>query len=134
MCWLSAGRLGATPDGACVRKIRVVTVVTPPRLLPNIVSELLAEAPGIELVASAAGDDDLSSVVRQAMADVVVVAEDAAGLPLGCARLLTEFPRLRVVSIQAGATEGCVRRDGDRPLTLGELSLPRLLAAIRGSG
>ena len=113
-------------------EIRVVMAMAPP-LLADMIGELLAAEHDIQLVAEVASEDDLPVAVRRASADVVVMAVNDEGLPVSCRALLAEFPDLRVVTVEAGATQASLRCDGNPPVVFTELSPAHLRSAIRQS-
>jgi DNA-binding NarL/FixJ family response regulator len=122
--------LRATPEEPRVPEIRVVMAMAPP-LLADMVGELLARERDIRLVGEVANVNDLPARVRETEADVVVMAAEDEALPPGCRALLTEFPELHVVTVEAGATKASLRCDGNPPLVFTELSPAHLLSAIR---
>jgi len=90
-----------------VTSIRVVLVGIP-QLLADIVEELIARQPDIELVASVDSSRDLRRAVRRAQPDVILCRASGTRLPATYYELIEAHPHLRVLAIEANDRTGFV--------------------------
>src|SRR5437870_12852766 len=102
-----------------------------PRMLCDIVADVLSAEPDMEVVGVLSSRGKLRATVAETRADVVVLALGDSRLPKDCERLLRAHPRLRVLGVTSEGRRGFLF--GLRPLkaSLGELSPQRLVNAIR---
>lgn len=87
--------------------IRVILVGIP-QLLADIVEELIARQPDIELVGSVAANRDLRRAIRRARPDVILCRASGAGLPAVYGEILEGHPHLRLLAIEASERTGFV--------------------------
>jgi hypothetical protein len=88
-----------------VTSIRVILVGIP-QLLADIVEELIARQPDIELVGAVEASRDLRRTVRRTQPDVIVCRASGARLPPAYCELLEAHPHLRVLAIEASDRTG----------------------------
>jgi hypothetical protein len=89
--------------GTTVTSIRVILVGIP-QLLADIVEELIARQPDMEIVGSVASSRDLRRAIRRARPDVVLCG--GTRLPPALCALLEAHPHLRVLAIEASGRAG----------------------------
>jgi len=102
-----------------------------PRMLCDILADVLSAEPDMEVVGVLSSRDRLRATVAETRADVVVLALRDSRLPQDCGRLLRAHPRIRVLGVTSEGRRGFLF--GLRPLkaSLGELSPQRLVNTIR---
>ena len=112
------------------RRTRIL-LVEMPRILCDILADVLSAEPDMEVVGVLSGRGKLRATVAKTRADVVVLALGDSRLPEDCGRLLRAHPRIRVLGVTSEGRRGFLF--GLRPLkaSLGELSPQRLVNAIR---
>jgi hypothetical protein len=114
-----------------VSRTRVV-IYPMPRLLHDILHQLLGELEGVELVDVSRDAGDLAAAASRAEADVVIAGEaDAA--PPAVGSLLDQVPRARALVVSHDGSSGVVYelRPVRRPL--GELSAATLRQVVRAA-
>jgi chemotaxis response regulator CheB len=104
-----------------------------PRLLMDVVSAILAQAPGVVIVARIDGDADFVPSVRSLQPDVVVLQETGAIGQGDYTALLAAGVGLRVVAISATGSDGALYRARGRPALMQGLSAAELVCAVRGT-
>jgi hypothetical protein len=112
--------------------VRVVLAVRP-RLLRELLRDLLNRQPDMEVVAEPAGSLDL--LARAGRADLVLTSGGEDGLPGPCTHLLAEYPGLAVLTLPAGSRAAVLYRGGHGAKEIDVRSPQILLEAIRtGAG
>jgi hypothetical protein len=102
------------------------------RILGDIVRSALADAPGVEV---AGGPVDVQSTLEAARSlrpSVVICGTPPDAAPGLYEALLDAHPRLRIVELGSDGRRARVHELIPRVIELGEVSLPRLVAAVRG--
>jgi hypothetical protein len=90
-----------------VPHIRVILVGIP-RLLADIVEELIARQPDIELVGSVVADRNLGRVIERARPDVILCRASGTVLPAAYCEILEAEPYVRLLAIEASDRTGFV--------------------------
>jgi DNA-binding NarL/FixJ family response regulator len=99
-----------------------------PRLLAEIVTEVVGSGPDLELAGSVAATADVVRRVERLGADVAIMGFDDENL---VASLLTERPRLKILALAGDSREAWLYSLGAERVRLGELSPEGLVAAVR---
>jgi DNA-binding NarL/FixJ family response regulator len=102
-----------------------------PRMLYDVVSQILSAEPDMLVVAEGVEDDVLVARVERERPDVVVVAVPAGAPPALCGELLSRFPRLTVVTLEDRGQRGSIYTLRPMRVRLDDLSSARLVDAIR---
>ncbi len=119
----------ADVEAPVVERTRVV-LVGMPLMLRDIVNEVLASEPDLEVVGEFPDATELTAAVEQTDAAVVVAGEAAADLP-SIRALLAARPRVSVLAIARNAREGVVYRLTPTRVPIGDVSPETLLQAVR---
>jgi hypothetical protein len=93
--------------GATVTSTRVILIGIP-QLLADIVEELIARQPDMEVVGSVASNRGLRRVIRRARPDVVLCGVGGTRLPPAYGAILEAHPHVRVLAIEASGRTGFV--------------------------
>src|SRR5438477_7693313 len=104
-----------------------------PRMLHDVVSELLGAEKDMRIVASSVSEGDLGEDVQREHPDVVVVAVPSGDPPRLCDELMSRFPRLIVVALEDRGQHGSVYLPRPMRFRFSELSGAGLVDAIRGA-
>jgi hypothetical protein len=102
------------------------------RILADIVRSALADAPGVEI---AGGPVDLQSTLEATRAlrpSVLICGTPPDAAPGLYEALFDAHPRLRIVELGADGRRARVHQLVPRVVELGEVSLGRLVAVVRG--
>jgi hypothetical protein len=99
-----------------------------PLLLEEIVTELLAREPDLELAGSVELTAGVARKAEQVDADFAIVGSDDENL---VASLLTERPRLNILALAGDSGEAWLYSRGRERARLGELAPEGLVAAVR---
>ncbi len=99
-------------------------------MLTSLITELIG-SPQIEVIRGRAGAD-LSSLVAESGAAVVIMPGDASGFTEAGRRLLDERARLRVLALGEHARSGVLGDLAIRTVDLEDLSTQTLLDAVTG--
>lgn len=84
-----------------MEKIKVL-VASQPRIMRDIVVELVSSQPDIEVMAEVRDDSQISELVRELSPDCVIVALDKSDNRLEiCDRLLEHQPHLKILALAA---------------------------------
>lgn len=92
-----------------VEQIRILLAVHP-RMLREVLTGLLAQAPDIEVVGQVDDPVELLVAVQQSEANVVVMASKSGEMPPVCSHLFCEYPGLLVVVIATDTDQAQVYR------------------------
>src|SRR5439155_241883 len=83
-----------------------ILLVEMPRMLCDIVADVLSAEPDMEVVGVLSSRGKLRATVAETRADVVVLALGDSRLPKDCERLLRAHPRLRVLGVTSEGRRG----------------------------
>ncbi len=103
-----------------------------PRVMRDIIRDLLTGQPDIELVGETSADVDLSELVHATRADVVVMGLDRAETGTG-ERLAELYPGLRFLGVVGDGRDAVMYELRPHCHSLGEVSPNTLLTAMRGA-
>ncbi len=116
-----------------MQKVRVL-LSGRPRLLSEVIRNMIEHQPDMELVGEAADTIGLLRAAGETAVDVVIVTLlDAEGEAQICHRLLAEYPHLRIVTLSAKGETACLYQSGAAGLRIQEPSGASLLDAIRAA-
>lgn len=77
-----------------------ILVANEPMLMRELLVEMLAEEPWIEIVEQVAQEAEIRDLVQQTAPDLLVVTAEKPGKrPAICDALLKEFPALRIIAV-----------------------------------
>jgi DNA-binding NarL/FixJ family response regulator len=77
-----------------------VLVANRPKLMREVMVEMLACEPGIEVVGEVPDESQILTEVRNKLPDLLVIAlDEAAGRPPICDRVLSEYPQVRIIAV-----------------------------------
>jgi chemotaxis response regulator CheB len=102
-----------------------------PRMLYDVVSQILSAEPDMFLVAESVDDDVLAEYVDRERPDVVIVAVPAGAPPALFGDLLSRFPWLTVVALEDRGQHGSIYTRRPMRVRLDDLSSAGLVNAIR---
>jgi DNA-binding NarL/FixJ family response regulator len=102
-----------------------------PRMLVDIVKDVIASHEDIEVAGEIEGHTGLLAAAIQTQADVVVLREPAGSASEIYRELLHGRPRLKILAITADGRRGFLHHLQPRVVALGELSPSSLIDAIR---
>jgi DNA-binding NarL/FixJ family response regulator len=115
-------------SGAALEQTRVI-LVEMPRMLREIVREVVANEPDLEVVDEADRDAALAAIRASGACVVITQREEPACESIG--RWLDTRPQVRVLALSSDGRDGAVYELRPEKRLLGEISPPTLLAAIR---
>lgn len=98
----------------------------------EIIRDLLSDEPGLDLVAEAVADVDLSGLVNATRADVLVMSLPDAELSDAASRVLELHPRVRLLGVVADGRDAILYELRPHHRSLGDVSPDALVAALRG--
>src|SRR2546430_12206704 len=81
-----------------------------PRMLCDILADVLSAEPDMEVVGVLSSRGKLRATVAETRADVVVLALRDSRLPDDCGRLLHAHPRIRVLGVTSDGRRGLDRK------------------------
>lgn len=102
-----------------------------PRMLRDIVRDVLAQDPAFEVVGEVPWSLDLTLAARSFDAEVVIAGATASDAPT-IGRLLEARPKARVLTIADDGAQTMLYRMTPQTVALGDLSPESLLQAMRG--
>jgi hypothetical protein len=105
-----------------------ILLVALPRILEEIVSDILSSERGLEVVDTFRKVDSLPRKVARARPDVVVLGRDDPPL---AAALLEQSPRLKVLAVVGGGQDSWLYDLIPERTRLGALSPSRLVGAVQ---
>ena len=77
-----------------------VLIANQPKLMRELLVELLAEEPWIEIVGQVTQEAEIRDLVQRTAPDLLVVTADRPGKrPAICDELLREYPALRIIAV-----------------------------------
>jgi DNA-binding NarL/FixJ family response regulator len=113
------------------RRTRIL-VTSVPRLLRELLRNLIAEEPDLEVVGDAVDPVDVLIATGQTQADVVLLTWPPSGeMPATCTRLLGAYPDLLVIGIRADGRGHYTVHQANVTETQCPMSLANVLAAVR---
>jgi len=111
-----------------------VLVGSLPRVLCDVIKQLLDGQSDIALVAQTTGDGDLLAAAREARPDVIILGLTDPELPPIGEALLWQAPAVRILAVIADDGRGFLYELRPQRAALGELSAEGLVEAIRAVG
>jgi DNA-binding NarL/FixJ family response regulator len=114
-----------------MKKIRILLANNRPRIMREVMKQLIERQPDMEIVAEILDLSALSRVAAEAAADVIIVAlEDSDALRLG-RQLLAERPEMAILALAAKGNAAFIEqvRLGHREIA--EPSEATILSALR---
>jgi DNA-binding NarL/FixJ family response regulator len=126
---------GCDPEDRRVPDVatRRVLLLDMPRLLCDLVRDVLSEQPDLEVVAELHDDSQLDEAVTRTAPNFVIVGTDRAELSEACKELFELRPRLKVLALATEGGRSVVWELAPNYVQLGEMSPESLLAALRQS-
>jgi len=109
-----------------------VLLVGMPRMLRELVRDLVDDAGAVEIIGEASSDATAVAIARKEHVDVIVAGVESGGLPPEYDRLMAERPHLRVVAVASNGRHGTIHELRPHKQALGELGRETLLAAVCG--
>lgn len=109
-----------------------VAIVDLPRVMRDIIRDLVSGERGIDLVAETSADVDLSGLVDATRADVLVMSLPDEGLPRAASQMLAEHPGVRLLGVVADGRDAVLYELRPHHRSLGDVSPGALVAALRG--
>lgn len=107
-----------------------IVLIDMPRMLRDIVKELVLAQPDMQIVGEYEADTSLGAAVERTEAEFVI-----SGVPTdeaGAGALLGERPHVKVLAVEADARQTFLWELRPQKVALGEISPRTLLGAIRG--
>ncbi len=101
-----------------------------PRLLQEVIGEVVAGYASFELVGRQTRDAD--AAIDAVQPDVLILVNDATQTEQQIARLRTRYPALRIVSLDAAGNQATAYEPGSAPRHVSEVSPTKLLSLLRG--
>jgi DNA-binding NarL/FixJ family response regulator len=101
-----------------------------PRILRDIVAQLIAEQPDMRVVGTFA-DDIALDALADLEPDVIVLGSDGAGTPALCRGLVQQRPALKVLAVQMDGRRTWLYEMRPHQTLIGEISPATLLDTIR---
>ena len=114
-----------------MRQIRVL-LARMPRMLLDILSNIVASEPDMVVAGWVKDDEDLLAATRRARASVILVGRAAEDEQEKYASLLRARPKLKVVAIAGDGKTSLLYELRPQRVPLGEISADALRKAIRG--
>ncbi len=105
-----------------------------PRMLRDILQQLVAAEPDMEVVPEAAEAGAAGASLAERGIDVLVITNRGGLLPRNCRRLLDRAPHLRIVVLTPDGRMATVYRLVLQSTLCEDVSPEQLLAAVRSSG
>jgi DNA-binding NarL/FixJ family response regulator len=111
-----------------------VLLASRPKMLSDVIKNLIEYQPDMEVVGEVIDPIRLLLVTRETMADVIIVTPlKSNGEPKICQHLLSEHPRLRIVTLSANGETAFLYESNSRKKRIDEPSGQSILGAIRES-
>jgi DNA-binding NarL/FixJ family response regulator len=89
-----------------VRRVRVL-VANRPRLMRELVLEVIADLPDIEVIGEIQNENDLAQAVEEAEPDVLILALDGDDKRVAqCGFLLGRYPQMRILALAPEKNRG----------------------------
>ena len=114
-----------------MKKIRILLANNRPRIMREVMRQLIARQPDMEIVAEVLDLSALSRVAEETAADVIIVAlEDSNALRLG-SQLLAERPEMALLALAAQGDAAFIERVCLGRREIAEPSEANILSALR---
>jgi DNA-binding NarL/FixJ family response regulator len=101
-----------------------------PRILRDIVAQLITEQPDMHVVGTFADDVGLDTLT-DLQPDVIVIGSDGVGVPALCRGLVQQRPALKVLAVQMDGRRTWLYEMRPHQTLIGEISPATLLDTIR---
>lgn len=108
-----------------------VLLVGMSKMLSDIITAALAQAPEIVVIGNVSRGEDVAFEIRLANVDAVIMEVSELGVPENFAPLLRSFPALKVVAIDSSGHTGYVHQLRPFSIRLAELSAEILQSVLR---
>ncbi len=102
-------------------------------MLRDTFTQLVAGQPDMEFVGDLADPLSLLLAAGQTRPDAVIVRLQDSEFPGICSHLLSEHPHIKVVGVTADGRSACLYELRPQKMSLGEVSPPEVLDAIRAA-
>jgi DNA-binding NarL/FixJ family response regulator len=103
-------------------------------ILGEIISEIVAQQPDMEIVGQLADDRELVAATRSTRCDAVILGlAEEEELPAACLELLEEHPGITILTVLMNGSQAFVYRLKPERVSVGDLSTATLADAIRGA-
>lgn len=77
-----------------------ILMANQPKLMRELLVEMLAEEPWVQIVGQASGEVEIRQFVQQSLPHVLVVTSEGPGKrPAICDELLREYPTLKIIAV-----------------------------------
>ena len=114
-----------------MKKIRILLANNRPRIMREVMKQLIERQPDMEIVAEVLDLSALSRVAEEAAADVIIVAlEDSDALRLG-RQLLAERPEMAILALAAKGNAAFIEQVRLGRREIAEPSEASILSALR---
>jgi DNA-binding NarL/FixJ family response regulator len=114
-----------------MKKIRILLANNRPRIMREVIKQLIERQPDMEIVAEVLDLSALSRVAGEAVADVIIVAlEDSDALSLG-RQLLAERPEMAILALAAKGNAAFIEQVCLGRREIAEPSAANILCALR---
>jgi hypothetical protein len=110
-----------------------VLLVRVPGILGEIITNIVADEPDMEIVGDIGEYDELLPATRTTSADAVIIGLDDGELPDVCQELLDERPRVTLVGVHGGGRHAFTYALRAQRVPIGEVSPPDLVEGIRNA-
>ena len=114
------------------RRTRIL-LVEMPRLLSDILKDLISAEPDIEVAGEALTRDGLLALAERTRCDIVVLGSDRSEPPPEGLALLEALPHVRLIGVSSDGRSLFLYERGRRQTPLGQMSPRELLSVIRAS-
>jgi DNA-binding NarL/FixJ family response regulator len=114
-----------------MKKIRILLANNRPRIMREVMKQLIERQPDMEIVAEVLDLSTLVCVAKETAANVIIVAlEDAEVLEL-CRQLLAECPDVVILALAAKGDAAFIEQLGAGRTEIAEPSEANILSALR---
>ena len=114
-----------------MNKVRVLLANSRPRIMREVMRQLIGRQPDMEIVAEVLDLSTLVRVAKETAADVIIVAiEDAEALELG-RQLLAECPHVVILALEAKGDAAFIEQVRHGRREIAEPSEANILSALR---
>ena len=108
-----------------------VLLVEMPRMLHDVVGEILGVEPDMRVVAENVEVGELVERVERERPDVVLLCVESGSPPAACEELVRRFPRLAVIALENRGERGSIYMMRPTRIRVAEISRRQLVTAIR---
>ena len=113
-----------------MKKIRVL-LANRPRMLREVLREIIEDQPDMEVVGEVLDPLDLLMAVRNMKADAVILAVKDSEEPGLCSHLLAEYPNLAILCLALEGKSAFIEQLCPRRLEIVDPSEDKILSALR---